>query len=109
MILFEGLRVQVSQGFLSGWKVKDRFTGAISIPNSMLKEKIGFVWMQVRRTKRSASVDPRMSEEVMFSSFGNAVIDPSSDDGILWFSSSPDELADFFIGQGNAYMKDAGK
>lgn len=45
----------------------------------------------------------------MFGSFGNAVVDPSSSDGALWFENSPDELADFFIGQGNAYMKDAGK
>ena len=107
MKLFEGPFVVVSQGLLSGWKVHDKMTGTIAVPNSRLKERIGLTWMQVRRTKKSRSIDSGMSEEVMFGSFARAVLDPSSYEGQLWAISSPDELADLFIEQGNGYMRGA--
>jgi hypothetical protein len=107
MVLFDGSFYSVSQGFLSGWKVVDKITGAIGIPNNLQKSRIGMVWMQVRRTKKDQSIDSDMSEDVMFSSFAKAVLDPSSEEGDLWVSHSPDELANIFIQSGNQYMQQA--
>lgn len=105
MILFNGSFYTVSQGFFSGWKVQSKISGAISVPNSLLKERIGFVWMQVRRTKKSQSIDSGMSEDLMFGSFAKAVLEPFSEEGELWLRHSPDELADIFIKRGNETMR----
>jgi hypothetical protein len=106
MILFEGTFTRVAQGFFSGWKILDKMSGTIAVPNGLLKERIGLTWMQVRRTKKSRSVDSQMSEDAMFMSFARAVLDPSSDEGELWASTSPDDLADQFIEYANSTMRD---
>jgi hypothetical protein len=104
MVLFDGPFVRVSQGFFTGWRIEDKLTGTVAIPNRLLKERIGLTWIQVRRTKKSRSVDSGMSEDVMFGSFAKAVLDPSSDEGNLWALNSHDQLADHFIETGNSYM-----
>ena len=107
MVLFDGSFYQVSQGLFSGWKILDKMSGTTAIPNQLLKERIGLVWMQVRKTKKHKSIDSGMSEEVMFGSFAKAVLDPNSEFGTLWSAHSPDELADLFIEEGNVYMRAA--
>ena len=109
MVLFDSSFYRVSQGFFSGWKVESKLTGTIAVPSSLMKERVGFVWMQVRKTKKSKSVDSKMSEEVMFGSFAKAVLDPSCSDGRLWLEKSPDELSDMFIDAGNDYMRNASR
>lgn len=107
MKLFESSFYVVSQGFFSGWKVQSKLTGATSIPSSLQKERIGFVWIQVRKTKKASSIDSGMSEDVMFGSFAKAVLEPVSEDGELWERHSPDNLADHFISLGNKFMKNS--
>lgn len=92
MVIYDGTFHIVSQGFFSGWKIFDRVTGTTAIPNSIQKERIGLVWMQVKRTKKDQSIDSGMSEEVMFGSFAKAVLNPTSKEGALWLSHSADEL-----------------
>jgi hypothetical protein len=101
MIYFEGTFVRVSQGFFTGWKVLDKMTGTIAVPNWLLKERIGLTWMQVRQTKKGKSIDSKLSEDAMFMSFARAVLDPSGNEGELWKVTSPDDLADNFIAYSN--------
>ena len=63
--------------------------------------------MQVRKTKKSQSIDSGMTEDVMFGSFSKAVLEPVSEVGEFWGSHSPNELADFFIAKANEYMRSA--
>ena len=105
MILFEDFYMSVSQGFFTGWRVENRLTHAVSVPNWLLKERIGFVWIQVRRTKKSGSVNSNFSEKVMFQSFGMAVIDPTSTEGRFWADHTPDEIADNLILAANSVLR----
>lgn len=107
MKLFDSPFVEVSQGMFSGWKVRDKITGVNAVPDSLLKERIGLTWMQVRRPKKSQSIDSGMSDNVMFGSFAKAVLDPSGSDGRLWRENAPDWIADHFISLGNEYMQNA--
>ena len=105
MLLFENPLFKVSQGVFTGWKIQSCMSGAIYVPDRVLKEKIGLVWMKVRKTKRGMSIDSAMSEEVMFGSFAHAVSDPASDEGSMWRTKNAEELANFFIDLGNRYMR----
>jgi len=106
MVIFDSTYFSVSQGWLTGWKVKDKTTGAITIPNAAMKCQIGLVWMQVRRTKKHLSLNHDQSEDMLFFSFANAVRDPSSSDGKLWMSLEPDALADLLISEANKTVRD---
>lgn len=108
MTLFEDARMTVTQRFFAGWRVENKLTHAVMIPNWLLKERIGFVWMQVRRTKKVASLNSNFSEKVMFESFGLAVMDPTGVEGIFWANHTPDEIADSFILAANTLLRGPG-
>lgn len=57
MKLFENARFVVSQSFFTGWRLEKRLTQAVMVPNWLLKERIGFAWMQIRKTKKSRSIN----------------------------------------------------
>lgn len=106
MVIFDSTFFSVSQGWLTGWKVKDKTTGAISIPNSTMKSQVGLVWMQVRRTKKHKSLDSAQSEDMLFFSFAKAVRNPSCSDGKIWAQLEPDALADLLISEANKTVHD---
>ena len=106
MVIFESTFFSVSQGWLTGWRVKDKTTGAITVPNAAMKSQIGLVWMQVRKTKKHMSLDSAQSEDMLFFSFAKAVRDPSCNDGELWSTLQPDALADLLISEANKSVRD---
>lgn len=105
MNVFEDGRMTVSQGFFTGWRVENKLTHAVMVPNWLLKERIGFVWMQVRRTKKSASINSHFSEKVMFESFALAVIDPTAVEDSFWANHTSDEIADEMISAANNLLR----
>ncbi len=97
MNLYEDFSCRVSQGFFSGWKIENKISSAIMVPDKLLKERIGYVWIQVRKTKKNKSINSNFSEQVMFSSFAQAVMEPHSKTGEFWALNSPDQIADLLI------------
>ena len=101
MVVFEDAFVQVKDSFFGGIKVTEKSTGAIFIPTPILRERFGFVWMIIRKTRRSESVDPRYSEQMMWAMFAAAVTEPNSVIGQMWARSEPDTMASMIIAQAN--------
>lgn len=103
--LFENERFCVSQGFLSGWRIEDKLSRTTLVPNWLMKERIGLVWMQVRRTRKASSVNSHFSERVMFESFAIGVAEPMSIEGRFWADHTPNEIAEEIITAANALMR----
>ncbi|MFC0161067.1 hypothetical protein ACFFKB_24285 [Mameliella alba] len=97
MILYNDAVCRVSQGFFRGWRVENKLQGMTLVPSALMSERIGFVWMMVRRTKKSRSISWRLSENRMFQEFAMAVMFPDSPAAELWKTNTPDDIADSLI------------
>ena len=105
MVLFENAFLKVSQGFFSGWRIENRLEGVILVPNWLMTERIGLVWIQVRRTKKSMSINSHFSEQLMFESFALGVVRPSLSEGKFWAENTPDAIADTIILSANTQLR----
>lgn len=105
MKLFEDAHFEVSQGWFSGWRIKNKRAGTTLVPDWMMKERIGYVWIRVRKVRKDQSINSNFTEQVMFRSFAHAVVEPTSPDGHTWRKMTPDEITDGLIELANHMLR----
>lgn len=106
MILYDDQVCRVSQGWFRGWRVENKLQGMTLIPSALMAERIGFVWMMVRRTKKSSSISSGLSENRMFQEFAMGVMFPDSPSAEFWTVNTPDDIADSLIEATNDEIRD---
>lgn len=108
MILHEDKHFIVSQGFFSGWRVKSKINGSVSIPPPAVAEKMGLTWIKVRKSRHHSEVHWRRAEVILFHVFASSAYDPAGDDAAMFLGHSPETLAEWCFVQALKTLQEDG-
>jgi hypothetical protein len=93
MVVYDDTFFRVEQGWLSGWRISDKATGAKLLAPRDISTPLGFFWHKIR-TDRSVPKPARdAAERWMFRQFAVACHDPSSEVASFFRTLSPDDFA----------------